>query len=100
MQGKGEKESVCVISEESPTKRFFSNQVQFSQWRDLGMCVLIHLESKPLAYDLKENLIAAHKQLITSQTLPEKKHEDASRAALCLNTCGGIEYITDEAIMN
>lgn len=64
------------------------------------MCVLIHLESKPLAYHLKEDPIAAHEQLIKSQTLPEKKHEDKSRVVLCLNTCSRIEYITDEAIVN
>lgn len=64
------------------------------------MCVLIHLESKPLAFHLKENPIAAHKQLIKSETLPEKKHEDKPRVVLCLNTCSSIEYITDEAIVN
>lgn len=64
------------------------------------MCVLINLESKPLAYYLKEDPIAVHKQLIKSQTLPEKKHEDKSRVVLCLNTCSRIEYITDEAIVN
>lgn len=74
--------------------------VQFSHWKGLRMCVLIHLESKPLAFHLKENPIAAHKQLIKSQTLPEKKHEDKPRVVLCLNTCSSIEYITDEAIVN
>lgn len=64
------------------------------------MFVLIYLEFKPLAYHLKENPVAAHKQLIKSQTLPEKKHEDKSKVMLCLNTCGRIEYITDEAIVN
>lgn len=74
--------------------------VQLSHWKDLGMCVLIHLESRPLGFHLKENPIAAQKQLIKSQTLPEKKHEDKPRVVLCLNTCGSIEYIPDEAIVN
>lgn len=81
-------------------QNLFPNEVQFSQWKDLGMCVLIRLESKPLVYHLKENPIAAYKQLIKSQTLPEKKHEDKCRVVLCLNTCSRIEYITDEAIVN
>lgn len=87
----------CLLKVKKVTQNIY---VQFSHWKDLGMCVLVHLESKPLAFHLKENPIAAHKQLIKSQTLPEKKHEDKPRVVLCLNTCSSFEYITDEAIVN
>lgn len=66
-----------------------SNSLQVSQWKDLEMCVLIHLESKSLAKYLKENPLAAHKQLIQSQTLPEQQHEDKCRVVLCLTHAAG-----------